>query len=63
VRDRVAEAADHIVVREMDGVPIPFASPLLLWRTKKPTRREKDALDLIFRKRLLETDGIISPDS
>ena len=34
--------------REVDGVPIPFASPRLLWRMKSVTRREKDAEDLLF---------------
>jgi hypothetical protein len=27
-----AEAAKDVVVRDVDGVPIPFASPRLLWR-------------------------------
>lgn len=45
--DYGAAAAD-IVVREVDGVPIPFASPRLLWRMKKVTGREKDAGDLVF---------------
>ena len=27
------EAAKDVVTREVDGVPIPFASPRLLWRT------------------------------
>ena len=43
-----AEAAKHIVVRELGGVPIPFASPRLLWRMKAVTHREKDAGDLVF---------------
>ncbi len=43
-----AEAAKEIVVRNVQGVPIPFASPRLLWRTKKPTRRAKDVDDLVF---------------
>ena len=43
-----AEAAKHVVVREVDGVPIPFASPQLLWRMKAVTHREKDAGDLVF---------------
>ena len=43
-----AEAAKDVVVRDVDGVPIPFASPRLLWRMKAPTHREKDALDLLF---------------
>jgi hypothetical protein len=36
------------VVREIDGVAIPFASPRLLWRMKVNTHREKDAPDLLF---------------
>ncbi len=43
-----AEAAKDIVVRELDGVTIPFASPRLLWRMKVSTHREKDAPDLLF---------------
>ena len=43
-----AEAAKDVVIREVDGVPIPFASPRLLWRMKAATHREKDALDLVF---------------
>jgi hypothetical protein len=42
------EAAKDIVVREIQGVPIPFASPRLLWRMKVDTHREKDAADLVF---------------
>lgn len=43
-----AEAAKDVVVREVGGVPIPFASPRLLWRMKVVTHREKDAGDLVF---------------
>jgi hypothetical protein len=43
-----AEAARDVVIREVDGVPIPFASPQLLWRMKAVTHREKDAGDLVF---------------
>ncbi len=43
-----AEAAKDVVVHELDGVPIPFASPRLLWRMKAVTHREKDAGDLVF---------------
>jgi hypothetical protein len=32
----------------VDGVPIPFASPRLLWRMKAVTHREKDNDDLLF---------------
>jgi hypothetical protein len=38
---------------ELDGVKIPFASPLLLWKTKQ-TYREKDALDRAFLRQLLD---------
>lgn len=43
-----AEASKDVVVREVGGVPIPFASPRLLWRMKAGTHREKDAPDLVF---------------
>lgn len=43
-----AEASNEIVIRTVQGVPIPFASPRLLWRMKKNTHREKDAADLVF---------------
>jgi hypothetical protein len=43
-----AEAAGSADVREVDGVPIPFASPRLLWRMKSITHREKDAGDMVF---------------
>ncbi len=42
------EAAKDVVIREVDGVPIPFASPRLLWRMKAVTHREKDMDDLLF---------------
>jgi hypothetical protein len=43
-----AEAAKDIVVRQVEGVPVPFASPRLLWRMKAITHRAKDAADLVF---------------
>jgi hypothetical protein len=43
-----AEAVQDVVVREVGGVPIPFASPRLLWRMKAVTHRAKDAADLVF---------------
>jgi hypothetical protein len=43
-----AEAAKDVVIRHVDGVPIPFASPRLLWRMKAVTHREKDFGDLVF---------------
>jgi hypothetical protein len=47
-----AEASSGIVVVKVQGVPIPFASPALLFRMKQ-TGREKHALDLLFLKQLL----------
>ena len=43
-----AEAIQDAIIRTIDGVPIPFASPRLLWRMKEKTYREKDAPDLLF---------------
>ena len=43
-----AQAVNDVVVHVVDGVPIPFASPRLLWRMKAVTHREKDAADLVF---------------
>jgi hypothetical protein len=51
------EAAKDVVVREVLGVPIPFASPRLLWRMKKPTRREKDAADVAFLREYFRQQG------
>jgi hypothetical protein len=52
-----AEAAKEIVLREVQGVPIPFASPRLLWRTKEPSRRPKDAEDLMFLQQYFREHG------
>ena len=52
-----AEAAKNVVIREIDGVPIPFASPQLLWRMKVGTHREKDAGDLFFLRRWFAERG------
>jgi hypothetical protein len=57
-----AEASREIAVREIDGVPIPFASPQLLWRMKRHTHREKDRPDLLFLRQLFEADGITPPE-
>ncbi|MDA0767403.1 MAG: hypothetical protein O3A87_06190 [Verrucomicrobia bacterium] len=42
------EASKDQIIREVDGVPIPFASPRLLYRMKENTHREKDRADLQF---------------
>jgi len=57
-----AEAVRDVVVREIRGVPIPFASPRLLWRMKKPTHREKDAPDLLFLRQYFQARGETPPD-
>ena len=57
-----AEAAKEVVNIEINGVPIPFASPLLLWRMKRHTHREKDRPDLLFLRQLLEAQGITPPE-
>jgi hypothetical protein len=57
-----AEAAKDVVVREVGGVPIPFASPRLLWRMKAVTHREKDAGDLVFLRELFESEGQTPPE-
>ena len=56
------EAEPQIVWREVQGVAIPFASPLLLWRMKCHTHREKDRGDLFFLRQLLESQGITPPE-
>lgn len=50
-------AMSGVVMREVGGVMIPFASPELLWRMKRTTHREKDGLDLIFLRKLIEGAG------
>ena len=45
------------VVQDVGGVPVPFASPRLLWRMKAVTHREKDRLDLIFLTRWFHARG------
>ncbi|MBM3889847.1 MAG: hypothetical protein FJ388_12085 [Verrucomicrobia bacterium] len=57
-----AEAAKDVVVREVQGVPIPFASPRLLWRMKKNTHRAKDAPDLYFLRQYFEENGEAPPE-
>ncbi|MDO8348868.1 MAG: hypothetical protein Q7T30_01435 [Planctomycetota bacterium] len=56
------QAEAHIDQRLVDGVTIPFASPVLLWRMKKPTRREKDLPDLHFLRRWFQARGQEPPE-
>ena len=52
-----AEAAKDVIVRELDGIPIPFASPRLLWRMKVVTHRSKDEADLAFLRQWFAEHG------
>jgi hypothetical protein len=58
---RYEEAIKDSIIRTIDGVPIPFASPRLLWRMKEKTYREKDAPDLLFLRQQYG-DEIFGPD-
>ena len=57
-----AEASKSVVIREVGGVPIPFASPELLWRMKRHTHRAKDAPDLLFLRKWFEAQGRTPPE-
>lgn len=57
------EAARDVVVREVQGVPIRFASPRLLWRTKVHTQRAKDAGDLVFLRGYFAAHGETPPSA
>lgn len=56
------EASREVVVREVQGVAIPFASPRLLWRTKVHTHRSKDAGDLVFLRGYFAAHGETPPE-
>ncbi len=56
------EAAKDVVIRKLDGVPIPFASPRLLWRMKAKTHRAKDAPDLLFLREYFQSRGEEPPE-
>ncbi len=44
------------------GVPIPFATPRLLWRMKAKTHRAKDAPDLVFLREYFKARGEDPPE-
>ncbi|HUA65709.1 MAG TPA: hypothetical protein VME24_07670 [Alphaproteobacteria bacterium] len=56
-----AEALKDIIIRDVDGVPIPFASPRLLWRMKAKALWEKDANDVRFFKHWFAERGETPP--
>ncbi|MFU8892707.1 MAG: hypothetical protein ACNA8L_03675 [Luteolibacter sp.] len=59
---RYEDAVDEIIIRRIGDVDVPFASPRLLWRMKKSTHREKDALDMLFLKKWFEARGEEPPE-
>lgn len=50
------EAKDSITWIQVEDVLIPYASPTLLWKTKQ-TYREKDEIDLLYLRKLLQDRG------
>ena len=48
-------------VEPVRDVPIPFASPRLLWRMKVVTHREKDVGDLVFLRYWFAERGLEPP--
>lgn len=56
------EASQNVVIENVQGVQIPFASPQLLWRMKRHTHREKDAGDLVFLRELFAKHGVTPPE-
>ncbi len=55
------EASKSVVIHEIDGVKIPFASPELLYRMKVRAGREKDRGDIYFLKQLFAAQGKLPP--
>ncbi len=52
-----AEAVKDALIFNVEGVPIPFASPRTLWRMKQ-TPRAKDVPDRLYLRELLHAQGI-----
>lgn len=52
-----ADAIKEAITVSVESVPIPFASPMTLWRMKQ-TPRAKDIPDRLFLRQLLEAQGI-----
>jgi hypothetical protein len=55
------EASQSLVIHEIDGVAIPFASPELPWRMKCRAGREKDRGDIEFLRQYFAAKGIKPP--
>src|SRR5688572_27300828 len=56
------KAKSMVEIKDVGGVKIPFATPELLWLTKKPTHREKDFDDLIYLRDLFLAQGKSPPN-
>jgi len=52
-----ADAIKDAVTFDIAGVPIPFASPLTLWRMKQ-TPRARDIPDRLYLQQLLKAQGV-----
>jgi hypothetical protein len=57
------EAVKDVIVHDLEGVRIPFASPRLLWRMKVVTHREKDAADLLFLRHWFASRNELPPSA
>jgi hypothetical protein len=57
------EAAREITTVTVNDVPIPFASPSLLWRMKAKTCRAKDEPDRLFLRQWFENQGERPPSN
>jgi len=56
------EAAEGVEVHEINGVRIPFAGPMLLYRMKMRSNREKDRGDLQYLREFFANQGMTPPD-
>jgi hypothetical protein len=56
-----AEAIKDARTLDINGVPMPFASPLTLWSMKQ-TVREKDIADRVFLRQKLADEGTPVPE-
>jgi len=57
------EAVGGGLIREIDGVSIPFAGPELLYKMKKRAGREKDRGDIYFLEQLFAAQGKNPPEA
>jgi hypothetical protein len=57
-----ADAIKDAITFDIDGVPVPFASPRVLWRMKQ-TVRAKDIPDRLYLEQLLKAQGVAEPES